>query len=199
MRLSGVSARPGMISFRIPPTAHPRHKFCATFWKGLGLPSHTASHFPMTAQVLSPRRKLRGDGDVTTGWPSSPSPLADLLVARKLQAAGGRAVALQAALAEVNSAPRVVPAPCPQPGAPIPTPMHCSWPSLQGHAGLHAVWVIQAHKGVIKIHSELMSGFPVLMSVAERHSRRREKGFYFPALISRWGGRWGGRRVGFTV
>lgn len=135
----------------------------------------------------------RGDGDATTGWPSSPSPLADLLVAKKLQAACGQAVALQAALAEVNSAP------CPQPGAPIPTPMHGSWPSLQGHAGLHAVWVIQAHKGVIKIHSELMSGFPVLMSVAERHSRRGEKGFYFPALISRWGGRWGGRRVGITV
>lgn len=61
------------------------------------------------------------------------------------------------------------------------------------------MWVIQAHKGVIKIHSELMSGFPVLMSVAERHGRRGEKGFYFPALISRWGGRWGGRQVGVTV
>lgn len=50
-------------------------------------------------------------------------------------------------------------------------PVPCSSPDLQTLSGPHAVWVIQAHKGVIKIHSKLISASSVLMSVAERHSR----------------------------
>lgn len=77
----------------------------------------------------------------------------------------------QLPLAEATAAPGGGLALCPQPGGLGWPLMPCSSPDLQTHSAPHAVWVIQAHKGVIKIHSKLMSATSVLMSMAERHSR----------------------------
>lgn len=150
---------------------------------------------PCSSHTLPQRVEHPMEADTWTSiqhWEAH-QPLAEVLVTGQLWAAGARAAAPQgpdkkqgstAAAATgrshcsswrgsdpVSTAWGAGLALCPQPeelGWPL---MPCSSPDLQTHSAPHAVWVIQAHKGVIKIHSKLMSATSVLMSMAERHSR----------------------------
>lgn len=150
--------------------------------------SHSC-HWGIPTTLQQPIPCPRGQ-NIPWSWPPGPAspvetahkPLADPLVAGRWLAADPGAGALQepgrcqdpvpgSAAAEATAAPQAGLALCLQPGELIQPLTHCSLPCLQTHTGPHAVWVIQAHKGVIKIHSKLMSTISVLMSAPERHSR----------------------------
>lgn len=153
-----------------------------------GKTSHGGGHLGQHPQCWEAHKPL---ADLPVAGPSQ---VVEQWVCRSRAAAG---VPCQGtASREATAAPRAGLAPHPEPGELIQPPLHSSLPGLQTHTGPHTAWVIQARKGVIKIHSKLMSAISVLMSVAERHSRSQgggEKDFDFPTLISKRGGL-GGQR-----